>query len=69
MHVISPVTDSNKGVIFIPDISGFTQFIKKTEISHSQHIITELLELIIRETGKEFSLSEISPAPNVLWQR
>ncbi|MDO6436201.1 DUF2652 domain-containing protein [Cyclobacterium sp. 1_MG-2023] len=59
MHVISPITDSNKGVIFIPDISGFTQFIKKTEISHSQHIITELLELIIKETGKEFSLSEI----------
>lgn len=59
MNDISPITDSNKGIIFIPDISGFTQFIKQTEISHSQHIITELLELIIRETGDSFNLSEI----------
>jgi len=59
MNTTSPITDSNKGIIFIPDISGFTQFIKQTEISHSQHIITELLELIIRETGEAFTLSEI----------
>ncbi|EPR71686.1 DUF2652 domain-containing protein [Cyclobacterium qasimii] len=59
MHAFSPITDSNTGIIFIPDISGFTQFIKQTEISHSQHIITELLELIIKETGEEFSVSEI----------
>lgn len=59
MHVSTPITDSNSGIIFIPDISGFTQFIKKTEIIHSQHIITELLELIIKETGNNFSLSEI----------
>lgn len=59
MNAISPITDSNKGIIFIPDISGFTQFIKQTEIIHSQHIITELLELIITETGDAFFLSEI----------
>ncbi|AEL28143.1 DUF2652 domain-containing protein [Cyclobacterium marinum] len=59
MYAFSPVTNSSKGIIFIPDISGFTQFIKKTEIIHSQHIITELIELIIKETGDEFSVSEI----------
>ena len=59
MYAFSPVTNSSKGIIFIPDISGFTHFIKKTEIIHSQHIITELIELIIKETGDEFSVSEI----------
>lgn len=51
--------NSKTGTIFIPDISGFTHFINHTEISHSQHIITELLELIIKETGDLFLLSEI----------
>ncbi|MFC2085655.1 hypothetical protein ACFLRO_00420 [Bacteroidota bacterium] len=32
------------GLLFVPDISGFTQFVKATEISHSRHIIQELLE-------------------------
>jgi hypothetical protein len=31
-------------LIFIPDISGLTTFIKGFEISHSTHIISELLE-------------------------
>lgn len=37
----------NKALLFIPDISGFTKFITETEISHSQHIIQELLELLV----------------------
>lgn len=47
------------GTIFIPDISGFTKFINETEIGHSQHIIAELLDLIIEETGTYFEISEI----------
>ncbi len=47
------------GTIFIPDISGFTKFINDTEIGHSQHIIAELLDLIIEETGTYFEISEI----------
>ena len=42
---------TDKKLLFIPDISGFTQFITSTEISHSHHIITELINLIIDENG------------------
>ncbi len=47
----------NRGLLFIPDISGFTQFIHKTDIEHSRLIIQELLEVLINanETGLEVS--------------
>ena len=32
--------------ILIPDISGYTEFLSKTELDHSSHIISELLELL-----------------------
>jgi hypothetical protein len=34
-------------LFFIPDIGGFTKFIAETEIQHSQHIIQELLEILV----------------------
>lgn len=49
----------NKTLIFIPDISGFTQFINKTAIEHSQHIISELLEIILKSNKLELAVSEI----------
>ena len=36
----------NKGLLFIPDISGFTRFVSETEIEHSRLIIQELLEAL-----------------------
>jgi len=47
----------NKGLLFIPDISGFTRFVNETDIDHSRLIIQELLELLIsaNETGLEIS--------------
>jgi hypothetical protein len=38
---------SNDILFFIPDLGGFTKFIAETEIQHSQHIIKELLELLV----------------------
>lgn len=49
---------SNK-LLFIPDISGFTKFITETEITHSHHIITELINLIIEENNNLLKISEI----------
>lgn len=46
-------------LIFIPDISGFTQFVTETEIKHSQHIIEELLEAIIDANEIGLEVSEI----------
>ena len=34
-------------LFFIPDLGGFTKFIAETEIQHSQHIIQELLEILV----------------------
>ena len=45
--------------LFIPDISGFTKFVNNTEISHSQHIISELLELIIDSDELDLEVSEV----------
>lgn len=46
-------------LIFIPDISGFTRFVKQTEINHSQHIIQELLEILIDANEIDLEVSEI----------
>jgi hypothetical protein len=50
---------AEKATILIPDISGFTEFTAKTELDHSSHIITELLDLIVRSNELGFTLAEI----------
>lgn len=50
---------SEQAIILIPDISGFTDFTNLTEIEHSAHIISELLELIIESNEMDFTLGEI----------
>jgi len=49
----------NKGLIFIPDISGFTQFVNKVDIIHSRLIIQELLEIIANSNQIGLTISEI----------
>jgi|SRR5215211_7081785 len=49
----------NKGLLFIPDISGFTRFINETEIDHSRLIIQELLELLINSNQLGLEVSEV----------
>ena len=46
-------------LLFIPDISGFTKFVHETEISHSEHIIKELLEALIDANEMDLQISEI----------
>ncbi len=47
------------GLLLIPDISGFTEFVSLVELSHSQHIITDLLELLINHNRLDLELCEI----------
>lgn len=54
-----PENGQKNAIIFIPDISGFTKFVSETEISHSQHIIRELLEVILDANIINLSVSEI----------
>ena len=49
----------NAGLIFIPDISGFTRFVNETEIEHSRFIIEDLLETIINSNQLGLQISEI----------
>jgi hypothetical protein len=49
----------NKGLLFIPDISGFTQFVNHSEIEHSRLIIQELLETLINANQLGLQVSEI----------
>jgi ribosome-associated toxin RatA of RatAB toxin-antitoxin module len=46
-------------LIFIPDISGFTEFTATTEINHSAHIVADLLEIILSKNKIGMQLSEI----------
>ena len=52
-------TPTQPTLLFIPDISGFTQFVNETEITHSQHIIEELLEILIDANEMGLRISEI----------
>lgn len=49
----------NRGLLFIPDISGFTRFVTEMEIDHSRHIIQELLEILINANSIGLEISEI----------
>lgn len=46
-----PEIMNNQVFYFIPDISGFSQFVENTAIEHSIHIISELLEILINYLG------------------
>ena len=50
---------TQRALLFMPDISGFTQFVSETEILHSQHIVQELLEIIIDSNHLNLQISEI----------
>ena len=49
----------NRGLLFIPDISGFTRFVNEVEIDHSRFIIQQLLEELIKANDSGFEISEI----------
>ena len=53
------MSNLNPTLLYIPDISGFTDFVNKTEINHSSHIISELLEIIINSDKFGMNVSEI----------
>lgn len=52
-------TTMTRGLLFIPDISGFTAFVNRTEIDHSRLIIQELLETLINANAIGLEISEI----------
>jgi len=45
-------------LFFMPDIGGFTKFVAETEVRHSQHIIKELLEILVDANQLGLKVSE-----------
>lgn len=50
---------ATQGLLFIPDISGFTRFVNEIEIEHGRHIIQQLLEILINANEVGLEVSEI----------
>ena len=50
---------ATKALLFIPDISGFTEFVHNTATNHSKHIISELLEVLLDAISINLELAEI----------
>lgn len=48
-----------KGMILIPDISGFTKFVKETEFGAGREITRQLLQVIINYNILDLKISEI----------
>ena len=55
--------------LFIPDISGFTEFVHQTEVEHSQHIISELLESMIDSNQLDLDVSEVEGDAVLFYKR
>ncbi len=49
----------SESTLFIPDITGFTKFVKSTEINHGKHIIEELINIIITQGKRVFEVAEV----------
>lgn len=48
-----------KALLFMPDISGFSDFVKDTDLAHSKHIISELLEMLLQSNDLGLKLAEV----------
>lgn len=51
--------ESDNTFLFLPDISGFSAFVNQTEVNHSRHIISELLELLLKTNVLELEVVEV----------
>lgn len=52
-------TNARKGIILIPDFSGFTEFVFNTRIYTGEFIVKELLSVLIEANNKQFYIAEI----------
>ena len=49
----------SKTFFFIPDITGFTQFISDRDFQHQQYIVAELLEVLIETNPLHLKVNEV----------
>ena len=60
---------SEQATILIPDISGYTEFVSRTELDHSSIILKHLLETIVESAGDDFVVSEIEGDAVLLYRK
>jgi len=53
------VNDTQHGHLLLADITGYTSYVATTELTHSQEILTELLETIIERFKPLLTISKI----------
>ena len=53
------MTDTQHGHLLLADITGYTSYVATTELTHSQEILTELLETIIAQFKPLFIISKL----------
>jgi len=52
-------TKTQHGYLVLADISGYTSYLAGTELAHSQEVLTELLELLLRRLTPTLTLSKL----------
>jgi hypothetical protein len=52
-------TNTQHGYLVIADISGYTSFVAKTELEHSQETLSELLELMVSRFQPAMTISKL----------
>src|SRR5215510_11814058 len=60
---------AESATILISDISGYTDFITRTELEHSSQIINDLLETIVQSVSHDFVVSEIEGDAVLLYKK
>jgi hypothetical protein len=50
---------TERGALVLADISGFTEFVTRTELEHGPPIIAELLEAVMRELSPPMEIQEV----------
>jgi hypothetical protein len=60
---------ASTATILIPDISGFTEFMTNTELSHGSFAISMLINTIIDAVGDEYEISEIEGDAVLMFKR
>lgn len=47
------------GVLLLADISGFTRFLAETELEHAHDILSEILQLVVKQLTPALTLAEV----------
>ena len=51
--------ESTRGCLLIADITGYTDYLRDTELEHAQDVLADLLETIIAGIEPPFELSKL----------